>query len=167
MKRNLFFCVILSCLLSCSGDGVKRGASIKGSSYKQVSYEVAVALDLNNDGAFSTNLLDEKGAVLNPQKITFKENGTVIPPYPISTCVEDQNNGDVDEFMCLVVTNYYTPPSYTQNETTVTIDADVIGELSTNLDTLRFQEILNRDSLNKYPSEDFEDQIAISTYLRE
>ena len=167
MKRTIIFCLVFLCLSSCSDDETKKKDSVKGSLYKQISYDLTVPLDLNNDGIFSTNLIEENGAVLSPQQINFSTDNTVIPPYPISTCVDDNGNGHLNEFICLVVVNYVSPPSYVQNARTVTINPDIVGELSEDRDTLRFQETLTRDLLNNATSGGFDNVIAISTYVRE
>ncbi|WP_162533621.1 hypothetical protein [Dokdonia sp. Dokd-P16] len=167
MKRTIIFCLVFLCLSSCSDDETKKKESVKGSLYKQISYVVTVPLDLNNDGIFSTNLLEENGAVLSPQQINFSLDNTVIPPYPITTCVDDDGNGHLNEFICLVVVNYVNPPSYVQTGNTVTIDDEIIGTLSADRDTLRFEETLTRDLLNNAPSGGFDDTMAISTYVRE
>jgi len=168
MKRTIICCLTSLCLSSsCSDDETKKRDSVNGSVYKQISYDLTVPLDLNNDGIFSTNLLEENGAVLSPQQITFGLDNTVIPPYPITTCVDDDGNGHLNEFICLVVVNYVNPPSYIQNERTVTINPDIVGELSEDRDTLKFQETFTRDLLNNAPSGGFDDTMAISTYVRE
>ncbi len=167
MKRiNIFSLVALS-FFSCGDDDVSKKDSVKGGVYKQISYEITVPLDLNNDGILSTNLLEENGAVLSPQQITFGLDNTVIPPYPITTCVDDDGNGHLNEFICLVVVNYVNPPSYVQTERTVTIDNSIVGLLSEDRDTLRFEETLTRDLLNNAPTGGFDDTMAISTYVRE
>jgi hypothetical protein len=167
MKRIIIFCIVTLSISSCGNDDVNKKDSIKGGVYKQISYDLTVPLDLNNDGIFSTNLLEENGAVLSPQQITFSLDNTVIPPYPITTCVDDDGNGHLNEFICLVVVNYVNPPSYVQNERTVTINNSIVGLLSEDRDTLRFEETLTRDLLNNAPSGGFDDTMAISTYLRE
>ncbi|WP_405251502.1 hypothetical protein [Dokdonia sp. Asnod3-C12] len=167
MKRTIIFCLVSLCLSSCGDDDVNKKDSIKGGVYRQISYDLTVPLDLNNDGIFSTNLLEENGAVLSPQQINFSTDNTVIPPYPITTCVDDDGNGHLNEFVCLVVVNYVSPPSYIQNERTVTINNGVVGTLSVDRDTLRFEETLTRDLLNNAPSGGFDDTMAISTYVRE
>ncbi|WP_298330077.1 hypothetical protein [uncultured Dokdonia sp.] len=167
MKRIIIFCLVSFSFSSCGNDDVNKKDSIKGGVYRQISYDLTVPLDLNNDGIFSTNLLEENGAVLSPQQINFSTDNTVIPPYPITTCVDDDGNGHLNEFVCLVVVNYVSPPSYIQNERTVTINNGVVGTLSVDRDTLRFEETLTRDLLNNAPSGGFDDTMAISTYVRE
>ncbi len=167
MKRIIIFCLVSFSFSSCGNDDVNKKDSIKGGVYRQISYDLTIPLDLNNDGIFSTNLLEENGAVLSPQQITFGLDNTVIPPYPITTCVDDDGNGHLNEFICLVVVNYVSPPSYVQHERTVTIDNSMVGLLSEDRDTLRFEETLTRDLLNNAPSGGFDNEIAISTYVRE
>lgn len=165
MKQSLYLSLLLLAFISCGTDESKEKSPIAEATYRQISYTVETAIDLNNDGVASTDLLEENEQVLNPQEITFTAKNTVIPPYAITTCVTE--NGDhLMEFVCIVVENYIQAPSYTINGNTVVIETGLIGELSQDLDTLRFQEFLNRDHLNNYPHGDFNNLAAVSTYVR-
>ncbi len=166
MKHCLYLSLLLLAFLSCGEDESKEKSPIAEVTYRQISYTVETAIDLNNDGIASSDLLEENEQVLNPQEITFTSENTVIPPYAITTCVSEDDDHFI-EFVCLTVENYLQPPSYTINGNTVVIDTGLVGELSQDLDTLRFQEFLNRDHLNHYPHGDFNNLAAVSTYVRE
>ncbi|WP_298353629.1 hypothetical protein [uncultured Dokdonia sp.] len=166
MKKSVYVCLLFIVFIGCGTEESKNQSPISEVTYRQISYTVETAIDLNNDGVASTDLLEENEQVLNPQEITFKANNTIIPPYQITTCVA-QNGDELMEFVCLTVENYLQPPSYTINGNTVVIDTGLVGELSQDLDTLRFQEFLQRDHLNNYPHGDFNNLAAVSTYVRE
>ena len=119
MKNVILIIISIFTLVGCSSDD--EDFLLEGETFVLTSYKIESPVDLNGDGVFSTELLNENNCV-SGQSLRFQD-GKVDPVLDILLTLDvgnDNNNNLIQIASCLII-DYVAKPQYDRNGNTVTI----------------------------------------------
>ncbi|MDO1501011.1 hypothetical protein Q2T40_12795 [Winogradskyella maritima] len=129
--KSLIFCLSLV-LISCSSEDDSFNSMLEGRSYMMTAFTIETPVDVNNDGIYSFNLIEEDTfGCQNMNRLSFM-NGTSSAPIEYGPILRITENNTQD--MGCYVIDYFAALEYTVDVDMMTVNvAGFIGEISGNM----------------------------------
>ena len=139
MKRFYIY-IVLCFMFGCSSDD--EITSLNEQSFELISYRIETPIDLNNDGVFSDDLIEENSGECLLRRLVFGEEAVSNPfSEAISLFVDIINGNPTQTFVCELLL-FGFPSLYILEDNTITIiindEVQAIGQLSNNTVTFEF-----------------------------